>query len=235
MRGCLLAGNSATVGGAVHALFAAPALHHCTITANWAQTGAAVTDHDGSPALTNCIVWGNAGGSAQFFEVDSGHGSISASHSCVQGGWPGEGNTQLQPSFVSPGHWNDAGTPDDPDDDFWIEGNLRLTTDSRCIDAGDPNLEPSPDMSDLDGRPRVLCGRVDMGAYESGIGDADCDQAVTLYDFSLWQDCTTGPSKDDNPWDEEPILSDTCRALDFNNDNHVDLSDFAGYARLESE
>ena len=148
--------------------------------------------------------------SAQFFEVDSGHGSISASHSCVQGGWPGEGNTQLQPSFVSPGHWNDAGTPDDPDDDFWIEGNLRLTTDSRCIDAGDTELSnraPTCPTSMVALRV-ALSACVDMGAYESGIERRRLRPEPSPCMTSL---CgrTVRPvhRRTTILWDEEPILS----------------------------
>ena len=36
-------------------------------------------------------------------------------------------------------------------------------------------------------------GRVDMGAYEFGIGDFDCNQAVDLADFAGWEGCATDP------------------------------------------
>jgi hypothetical protein len=38
---------------------------------------------------------------------------------------------------------------------------------SLCINAGDPNYVPEPNETDLDGNPRVIAGRIDMGAYES--------------------------------------------------------------------
>jgi len=41
-----------------------------------------------------------------------------------------------------------------------------LLADSPCIDSGDPNFVPGPDGTDIDGQPRVMAGRVDMGADE---------------------------------------------------------------------
>jgi len=41
-----------------------------------------------------------------------------------------------------------------------------LLPDSPCINAGDPNYIAEPNETDLDGNPRVMGGRIDMGAYE---------------------------------------------------------------------
>ena len=46
-------------------------------------------------------------------------------------------------------------------------GDYRLLWDSPCIDAGDPNYIPEVNETDLGGNPRVIGGRIDMGAYES--------------------------------------------------------------------
>jgi len=45
-------------------------------------------------------------------------------------------------------------------------GDYRLLQDSPCINAGDPSYIAEPNETDLDGRPRVIGGRIDMGAYE---------------------------------------------------------------------
>lgn len=95
---------------------------------------------------------------------------------CVVQAWTGKlmgrGNSGVDPRFIDPnGPDGRIGTPDD---------DLRLALDSPCRDAGD-NSAVSPDTLDLDGdgdpnepipfdiegRPRVQNGRVDLGAYES--------------------------------------------------------------------
>ena len=75
-------------------------------------------------------------------------------------------------------------------DDF---GDLRLKAGSPCINAGDPGFVASPGETDLDSHARVLCGQVDMGAHEFGIGDYDCNQTVDLAELSAWDEWQTGP------------------------------------------
>ena len=60
-----------------------------------------------------------------------------------------------------PGDDGDWGTPDD---DY---GDLRLRPNSPAIDAGDNAAVSSKVTTDLDGRPRIINGAVDMGAYET--------------------------------------------------------------------
>ncbi|MBK9118311.1 MAG: choice-of-anchor L domain-containing protein [Phycisphaerales bacterium] len=54
------------------------------------------------------------------------------------------------------------------------------------------------------------------------VGDGDGDGVVGLADFTLLEDCLTGPGN--GPVDNG------CRAFDLNWDDDVDLSDFAGFA-----
>ena len=102
-----------------------------------------------------------------------------------------------------------------------LDDDLRLLPESPGINAGDPAFVAEPGAGDLDGHARVLCGRVDRGAYEFGIGDFDCDAVVELSDFAHWQACLTGPLGGPNDW--------ACNAFDFDADDDVDLRDFAGF------
>ena len=109
--------------------------------------------------------------------------TCSVSYSCVQDGWPGEGNMDADPLLVDPGHWDDNGTPADPSDDFWVDppggGDYRLSASSPCIDAGDPG---STLDDDIERYPRPSGVGYDMGAHElqvvggpsSGGSDAGC-------------------------------------------------------------
>jgi hypothetical protein len=127
---------------------------NCTIAANSSDGYgcAGIFGGSGGTTLTNCIVWDNRNRagfqeSAQVYGVPKD--SLAINSSCIQG-WTGElggtGNIGDAPEFVYPaGH------------------NYHLLSNSPCINAGLPD---SYDGIDMDGEPRVLDGRVDMGADE---------------------------------------------------------------------
>jgi len=59
--------------------------------------------------------------------------------------------------------------------------DYHLLPGSPCINAGDPDYVAEPGETDLDGKPRVIGGRIDMGAYEFNhkpVADAGPDQTV---------------------------------------------------------
>jgi hypothetical protein len=122
---------------------------------------------------------------------------------------------QVDPQFVDPGHWDPNGTPDNPYNDFWVEGDYHLKSQagrwdpiskswvldevtSPCIDAGDPN-------SPIGEEPFPNGGRINMGAYG---GTAEASKSY----FG-------GP------------VCRTCLYGDLNGDCRVDLKDFALLAR----
>jgi hypothetical protein len=111
--------------------------------------------------IINCILWN---GGNEIWNNDNS--VISITYSDVQAGWPGVGNIDTDPCFVSLGYWDPNSTSYDKRDDFWVEGDYHLLPDSSCIDMGDPNCVAEPNETDLDGKPRVIGGRIDMGAYE---------------------------------------------------------------------
>jgi predicted outer membrane repeat protein len=142
IAGCLFHGNSAgDRGGAIYNDGGSQTILSCTVTENSAGTaGGGMHFLSGSAAAINCIVWDNAGGALS--------GSPGVTSSCVEGGFPGAGNTALDPLFV------DAGSAD-----------FRLQAGSPCVDTGTTAVAGLT-STDLDGLPRVVAGAVDMGAYE---------------------------------------------------------------------
>ncbi|MHC5061386.1 MAG: right-handed parallel beta-helix repeat-containing protein, partial [Planctomycetota bacterium] len=158
------------VGGAIHNEDSEPVFSNCTFAANRAEIGNALscdyTDYQQSSEpsyilLTNCIL---RNGGDEIYNNDGS--TITISYSDVDGGWEGEGNIDVDPEFVNPGYWDPNETPADPNDDFWVEGDYRLLPGSPCVDAGDPDYIAGPDDVDLDGNPRIIHGKIDMGAFE---------------------------------------------------------------------
>jgi hypothetical protein len=122
--------------------------------------------------LSHCIVWDGPGELAYW--LDSGS-EITMAYSDIPGGWQGLGNIDADPCFAEPGRWDLNGTPDDPNDDVWIDGDYHLKSQagrwdpakevwvlddvtSPCIDAGDPN-------SPVGDEPQPNGGRINLGVY----------------------------------------------------------------------
>jgi len=167
-----------------------------------------------SVTVENTVFWNNGASESPDIEV-AGGSTLNLFNTIVQGvqgSWNGSGNSAVDPMF------RDAIGPDGiaatGDEDY------RLTPDSPAINAGLIN-QYTP-TNDLDGHSRVLCGAVDLGPYEFGIGDFDCDRQITAADFRGLVICTAGPATV-RPFD--------CETLDFNGDNRVDLPDFALFQR----
>ncbi len=98
---------------------------------------------------------------------------------------------------------------------------------SPCIDAGNPDSVFPPGAVDILGNPRVVCGRVDMGAIEvqtpQAPGDNDCDDDVDLIDVDALVRCVTGPGGAFVPG---------CQVFDFDGDGDVDFRDFGAMQRI---
>jgi len=163
--------NCAIIGNYLGAVGStSPTLINCTV----ADNGGGVS---GDATLTNCIVWGNCGGSVSYTDK--------VSYSCIESVelWPGIGNINQNPLFLSRGHWDDSGTPGEDwqvmRDDVWVNGDYRLRPDSPCINTGDPNYVVEPNETDLDGKPRVMGSRVDMGAYEAVLPEIEVTMKFT--------------------------------------------------------
>ena len=174
-------------GGAIYSNFnSSPILLNCTISNNEAglDGGGIYNWTESSPIITNCILWKNTAsslGNEIFNDGDLCIPTISYSDVLDSNGsgvnWDntlgidGGGNIDKEPSFIAPNN-----------------GNHRLSSDSPCIDTGDPDSEFPPDATDLDGNPRVINGIVDMGAYEfnpNTVPIADAGEDIMAY---AWND-----------------------------------------------
>jgi hypothetical protein len=190
---CTFRNNLASAGGGALVSFGGSAtLFSCLFSGNWADGGfsggGAVLIDGGMVTLTNCTLVGNGTGKTTGGILNDGNililtnsilwnnmdedgidqeaqiwpdGTIDVNYSCILGGWPGAGNISNDPLFVSPGYWDAAGQ--------WVDGDYHLLTDSPCIDAGDPAYIHALGETDLDGQPRVIGGRIDMGAFEQSL------------------------------------------------------------------
>ena len=213
---CVFSGNSAGGrGGGMNLHRANATLSNCVFFGNTAgDFGGGIIVVSNVFTATSCIFWGNSDGTGggESAQIDTRH---RPKYSLIQGlieDFGDVGNIGDDPRFVD---------PDGPDDIIGTEDdNLRLLPDSPAINAGDTAFVLEPGASDLDGHGRVLCGRRDMGAFEFGIGDFNCDRTVDLRDLADWSACMTGPGN--------RRIDSGCEAFDFEADADVDLKDFAG-------
>jgi len=204
LTNCAFTNNSAENGGGVYncedkgpAGFepSDPTLTNCTFTGNSARHGGGMFNTDeSSPILTNCILWGDTSN-----EVTDEFGCVTLiTYSNVQGGWPGKSNINDDPCFVDSGYWDV--------NNVWFDGHYHLLPDSPCIDSGDPNYIAEPNETDLDGKPRIINGRIDMGVYEFNhipISDAGPDREAYAWIDGIAELTLDGTASFDN--DGQPL------------------------------
>lgn len=168
INNCSFSENRGYYGGAIDNIGGTNiVLSHCSFANNGfnhhsTKGGGIFAELNSSTTLNNCIFWGN-----HIEQLRQKEGMMAVTYSCVQGGWPGVGNIDVDPRFVSA-----------------AAGDLRLGAGSPCIDAGNNALVPADMVTDLLGFTRFFddpnvddcrwlpdtCGTapiVDMGAYES--------------------------------------------------------------------
>jgi len=167
----------------------------------------------------------SAGLGTEIYNADNS--TIAITYSDVQSGWPGEGNIYIDPCFVEPGYWDVNGV--------WVDGDYHLLPDSPCIDAGDPNYIAEPNETDLDGLPRVISGRIDMGAYEFNhipIADAGPDRTVEAQ--GAWGARVTLDGSCSSDSDSTPGTNDDIAHFDWHKVDACDpnFEDFIGSGEI---
>jgi predicted outer membrane repeat protein len=215
MANCLLVGNTSLYGGAmVSGWCRGLTITNCTFAANRAfQANSLYFDWpmgidklygcpDGNISIANSIVWDGQDTivspaddvtiTLAFCDVSGGQSSVHDPYDCVT--W-GPSNIDAEPCFADAGYWDPNGTPEDANDDFWVDGNYHLKSQagrwdanearwtidevtSPCIDAGDP-------MSPVGFEPFPNGGIINMGAYggtseasKSYFGKPSCETII---------------------------------------------------------
>ena len=176
-----------------------PVFDDCLIVGNGngARNNEPLDFRDTQPTIRNCTFVGNLSWWSRYMDSlrpppisrggrivnsifwDNGHAADGLLWQCdvefsdVQGGWPGEGNLDADPLFVSGGYRDTSASRSSGN--AWIDGNYHLKSQtgrwdavseswviddvtSPCIDAGDPN-------SPVGDEPGPNGGRINMGAY----------------------------------------------------------------------
>jgi PKD repeat protein len=205
---CVLSANSAGDGGGA----SGGTLYNCALTRNSAEQGGGAE----GCTLYNCTLSGNAaswqGGGAfggtlyncivYFNTAPEGANYLSGTlNYCCTAPQPepgqGVGNITSAPRFVD-----------------YAGGNLRLQSNSPCINAGLNACAPGP--TDLDGLPRVVSGTVDIGAYEFQ-GSGSVISYAWLQQYGLPTDGSadfTDPDRDGmNNWQEWRCQTDPTNPL----------------------
>jgi hypothetical protein len=119
--------------------------------------------------------------------------------------------------------WSNVESIAEANDTYQIY-DYHLTADSNCIDAGDPNFNPDPNATDIDGERRVVDGDdngteiVDMGAdeYYWSPADFNSDGIVNFFDYALFA----------NFWQ---TTSEVYDLIDDN--NYIDYNDLARFCK----
>lgn len=156
LTGCLMHDNYGLIGGsALFLVDSYPRLFQCTIYSNPSLNDdifydtAAIHTYHSKPTIQGCILYENY--SSYFLPIQIREGKpFYTRWSDVQFGMDGEGDFDLPPQFIGAGAHPYA-----------------LAMQSPCVDAGPPDTQGADLLPvDLAGLPRVMQGRIDVGAYE---------------------------------------------------------------------
>jgi len=159
---CVISGNSAYEGAALYCHEGSLMITHCTITNNSASRGGGLYCEWDSTTISQSILWANkaSGGGP---EVLLGLSVVTVSYTDIKGG---RAAAKMDFPYDSTLNWGGGNIDSDPLFEEPGSGNYHLSAFSPCIEAGDPATDPAAGATDIDGDPRMIGDRVDMGADE---------------------------------------------------------------------
>jgi len=243
VKNCFIAGNVSTGrGGGLYVYWSSPVFTNCTVVGNRALYGGGVAslsrdfipESVANPVLVNCIlrdnraplgaqaalintirVWSWAEHTEMtvaYSDVEAGRDGIFIDTDCILH-W-GPGNIDADPCFADPSYWDDANTPGEPNDDFFVVRSFHLLPGSPCADLGDNGAVSDDNDADLDGEKRIFADTVDIGADELVTNrlDLNNDGIVDYLELAVMV----------NEW----LTSGQLHA-DFYEDGFIDFADYA--------
>ncbi|GIP30807.1 S-layer homology domain-containing protein [Paenibacillus sp. J2TS4] len=165
----IISGNLAKYqegGGIINVSGSSPTLTNVTISGNTAKTkGGAIYNQGSSKFLIrNSLIWGNGLDNGEENNISNDNPSDSNVVFSLIGDPLAEGpdgvdldTITIDTLLKTPMSFGDAPT---------TEGDYRLKQGSPAINGGNNDLVPHGVATDRDGNPRIVGGRVDLGAYE---------------------------------------------------------------------
>ena len=233
IRNCIISGNSTdgSNGGGIYSDHCDLTIINCIFHNNSSVYGSGIYSKHSNLTVTNSILRGTTPN-----EIGGFGGTSLITYSNIQGGWPGLGNIDADPCFVLPGYWDPNGTPEDANDDFWVDGDYHLKSQagrwdanseswvkddvtSPCIDAGNPGCPLRDEPNDSNNV------RINMGAYG---GTAEASKSPT--NWRSIADMTNNWIVDSNDlkvfvsyW----LQTGDCIPSDLDRSQFIDFNDFA--------
>ncbi|MBN2593197.1 MAG: hypothetical protein JXA81_06800 [Sedimentisphaerales bacterium] len=198
---CVISNNTAEIGGGLsagisggnsadeHVTITNCTIAHNSLSGDQISTGGGIHSTSSDITIVNSIVWHNDGLPIVLVDPISINPVL---YSCVEGGYPGQGNIDSDPlfasssgndyhlrSFIGRYQWNN-----------WVLDNTAENEYSPCIDAGDPQ--------DPVGAEPVTNGKyINMGAYGGTAEASKSKYGFILHVNKSGSDSNSGTSRSD--------------------------------------